>query len=212
MRFSVFALFFTLASVAHAELVFEKPLQNLHRMREDGHAEARFAFKNTGPETVTIRKVRTACGCTSAKLDRKVFAPGEGSEIVVRFTFGSRKGAQRKMITVVTEDKKEIPLDLRVWVHEPLTISPALVYWKVGEPPMGKTVKLTTSDERIGIKSVASSNPRIAATLLPAKPGEPTMVTVTPADTSQKETAELTVQTDFPADAARSYTIHARVK
>jgi len=212
MRFFLWSLLISAAPCAWAELVFEKPVQSLHRMREDGHVEARFPFKNTGPDTVTIAKVRTTCGCTSAKLDRKVFAPGEGSEVVVRFSFLGRKGAQRKMITVVTTGKKETPLDLRVWIHEPLTIAPALVYWKVGEPPNGKAVRLTTADEQITIKNVSSSNPRIAATLAAAKPGEAATVMVTPTDTAQKESAELTVQTDFPPDAPRSYTIHARVK
>jgi len=37
-------------------------------------------------------------------------------------------------------------------------------------------------------------------------------VSVQPVDTTQKESAEISVQTDFPADAPRVYIIHARVK
>lgn len=200
-------------SVTHAELVFEKPIQSFHVVPADGHVEARFVFKNTGAEPVEIRKVRSSCGCTSARLDKKIFAPGEGSELVARFTFGNRLGPQRKLITVTTADKLQHILDLRVWIHEPLTISPPLVYWKIGEPAVAKPVELIPAKgEKVGIKSVVSSNPRITATLLPRAAEEGSVVMVKPADTRQKESGAVTVQTDFPPDAPRSYTIHTRVK
>jgi hypothetical protein len=44
------------------------------------------------------------------------------------------------------------------------------------------------------------------------RPGEAYALVVQPADTAQKESAELIVQTDFPPDAPRSYTVHARIK
>ena len=204
-----------LAGVAFArgELKFDKPVQEFHRVPDDGHVEAHFIFKNTGAEPVKVRRVVTSCGCTTASLGKNVFAPGETGQIDVKFTFGSRRGPHRKIVSVVLEDKTELPLDLRVWIHEPLTVAPALVYWKVGEPGAAKAVQLTVADgQKIGVKSVVSSNPRITAAVEAVKPGEQYVVNVKPADTAQKETAELTVQTDFPPDAPRAYTIHARIK
>ena len=201
------------ATVARAELKFDKPLQEFHRVPDDGHVEAHFTFKNAGAEPVKIRRVVTSCGCTTATLAKNTFAPGEAGEIVVKFTFGSRRGPHRKIIGVTLEDKTELPLDLRVWIHEPLTVTPALVYWKVGEPGGAKPVQLTVADgQKVGVKSVTSSNPRITATVAAARAGEQYVVSVKPADTAQKESAELTVQTDFPPDAPRAYTIHARIK
>ena len=201
------------AGFARGELKFDKPVQEFHRVPADGHVDAHFTFKNTGTDPVTVRRVRTSCGCTTASLPKSTFAPGETGQIDVKFTFGSRKGPTRKIVSVTMEDKSEIPLDLRVWIHEPLTIAPALVYWKVGEPGEAKPVQLNVADgQKVGVKSVTSSNPRITATVEAAKPGEQYVVNVKPADTAQKETAELTVQTDFPPDAPRAYTIHARVK
>ena len=54
--------------------------------------------------------------------------------------------------------------------------------------------------------------PRLTAKLENTKAGEPYTISVAPADTTQKESAEISVQTDFPADAPRAYTIHARIK
>jgi Protein of unknown function (DUF1573) len=210
---SIFFAGCTLLTVARAELSFDKPMQEFRRLPEDGHVEAHFAFKNTGTEPVTVKRVQTSCGCTSARLDRNTFAPGEGSEIVVKFTFGSRRGPQRKIITVATEDKKEVALDLRVWIQEPLMIAPALVFWKVGDTAEEKSVELTVApSQNMTVTGVKSSNPRVSATLVTLKPGEKYSVKVKPADTAQKEAAELTVQTNFPPDAPRSYTVFARVK
>ena len=110
-------------------------------------------------------------------------------------------------------EAEPVVLDLRVNIHDPLTIAPALVFWKRGEPGAAKTVQLTAdADQHVRIKSVVSSNPRVVAKLETIKAGEQYVVSVTPADTTQKESAEISVLTDFPADAPRAYTIHARVK
>lgn len=207
-------LFLAAATLAHADLVWEKPVQEFHRVPDDGHIDATFAFKNTGPNPITIKRVVTSCGCTSAKLTKNTFAPGEGGSVEVKFTFGARRGPQRKMISVIGDDKTEWKLDLRCFIHEPLTIAPALVWWKVGEATAAKTVKLTVPDDgkKVEIKSVTSSNPRLSATVETVKAGQEYVVSVTPKDTTAKESAELTVATNFPPDAPRSYRIFARIK
>ena len=198
-----------------AELQWDKPVQQFQRTPADGAIEARFTFKNTGATPVTIKTLRPSCGCTTAHLAKKTYGPGEAGEVVARFVFGDRKGPQRKTIEVRTDDAPTEPvlLDLRVNIHDPLTIAPALVFWKRGEPAEPKTVQLTAdADQHVRIKSVASSNPRLAAKLVTIKAGEQYAVAVTPADTAQKESAEISVLTDFPADAPRTYILHARVK
>ena len=197
-----------------AGLIWEKAFQNFHRLPSDGHLETKFAFRNGGTKPVTVSKVRTSCGCTSAKLGKDTYAPGESGEVSVRFTFGDRKGPHRKIITVITDDKPEpTELSLQVVIHEPLTVAPALVFWKTSDTGAAKTVQLTSEPgTAVRVKKVTSSNPRIAAKLETIKAGEQYAVSVTPADTSKKEFAEITVETDFPADEPRSYTIHARIK
>ncbi len=209
--------------VAHADLVWEKTVQEFHRVPEDGHVSAKFAFKNSGPDTVTIKRVKTSCGCTTARLAKNTFAPGESGEIEVKFTFGGRRGPQRKIIAVTSdrprvvsaspEEQREWTLDLRVYIHEPLTLTPALVWWKVGDAPEAKLVKLTTADgQKVGVKGVTSSNPKLSAKLATVAEGREYVLSVQPTDTFAKEAAELTVTTDFPPDAPRSYRIYARIK
>ena len=55
-------------------------------------------------------------------------------------------------------------------------------------------------------------NPKFAVALQTTQPGLQYTIAITPAGTTQKDTAEITVQTDFPADAPHAYTIYARIK
>ena len=203
------------AAPLRAELKWEKPWQDYHRLPSDGHLETQYNFKNTGSTPVTIRRVKTSCGCTTAKLDKNTYGPGEQGQITVKFTFGDRKGPHRKIINVTTDDQ-EVPteLNLTVWIDEPVTLSPELVFWRKGEAVTGKTVQLANGPgaRAVHVKKVTSSNPRLTAKVETVKDGEQYAVTITPADTTQKESAEITVETDFPADQPHSYTIQARIK
>ena len=201
-------------AAARAELQWLKPAQDFQATPEQGKVEAHFAFKNTGTTTVTVKSITTSCGCTTATLDKKVYQPGEGGEIVAVYKFPFQHGALRKLVTVVTDDHPKEPtiLDIRVFVHEPFEVKPALVYWRTGAAPEAKAVQLLADGYPVHVKSVTSSNPRLAATLQTVKAGEEYTVAIKPADTAQKESAEITVLTDFPAGAPHSYTIHARIK
>ena len=199
----------------HAELRWDKPVQEFHRTPQDKFVEAKFTFKNTGSTPVTIEKVRTSCGCTTADLPKKTYAPGEQGELAVKFSFGGRVGAQRKLVRVFSTDRGDEPtvLDLTVFINEPVTVSPGLLLWRVGSPDAAKTVQLTMSPEQpVKVKSVSSTNPRVTASLQTVKAGEQYLISVKPADTTAREAAEIKVETDFPPDSPRIYTIYARVK
>lgn len=204
-----------LSARVFAELKWDNPVQQFERTPQDEGIEVRFSFRNAGAAPVTIKSLRASCGCTTPHLEKKTYAPGESGEVVARFVFGGRKGPQRKTIEVRTDDETAEPviLDLRVNIHDPLTIEPALVWWKRGEPGEAKTVQLTAeAGQPVRIKRVLSSNPRLPATLETIRAGGQYVVSVKPADTTQKESAEIFVLTDFPADAPRTYILQARVK
>lgn len=211
--FRVILLVLAFAAPAFAQLKWEKPWQQFQRSPADGHLETSFAFKNSGAGVITIKSIRSSCGCTTARLDKKVFGPGERGELTAKFNFGDRRGPHRKMITVKTDDGQQQELNFVVDIREALTVTPALVFWKVGGPAEARTVQLSAeAGAAVRVRSVTSSNPRLTAKLETIKPGEQYVISVKPTDTLQKEAAQLTVQTDFPPDAPRAYTIHARIK
>lgn len=209
----IILLLIALAAPASAQVKWDKPWQNFDRSPADGQLDVTYAFRNTGPNTVTIKSIKTSCGCTTARLEKKTIAPGEAGELTAKFKFGDRKGLHRKLINVKTDDGQQQELNFVVNIREALTTTPALIFWKVGQPAESRTVELTADPgTNVRVKSVTSSNPRVTATLQTVQAGERYLLTVKPADTAQKEAAQFTVQTDFPPDAPRAYTIHARIK
>lgn len=203
-----------LATPARAELQWTKPIQQFQVTPDQKSVEAHFAFKNVGTAAVTIKSLTPSCGCTTAHLEKKTYQAGEQGEVVAKYSFPFQKGSLRKTIAVTTDDRPNEPvtLDIRVLVNEPFDVKPGLVYWRTGEAAEPKSVQLVAHALPVHVKGVTSSNPRLVASCQTVKPGMEYTVSVKPADTTQKETGEITVLTDFPADAPRSYTIHARIK
>jgi hypothetical protein len=215
MRFLFFLPLLFLSPLVHAELKWEKTVQRFQRVPDDKALEARYPFRNIGSAPLTIKSLRSSCGCTTAKLDKKTYAPGEQGEVVLRFTFGDRKGALLKGVTVTTDEKGAEPVVLKliVDIHDPVTVAPGLVFWRIGEAATAKTVQLSAeAAQPVRIKSVVSSSPNFTATLQTVQPGLQYAVAIVPSATAQKGTAEITVQTDFPTDAPHAYTIYARIK
>ena len=103
-----------LAAIAsvRGELIWESSVQEFERTPEDGAVEARYSFKNVGSTPVTIVRIDSSCGCTVAQTDKKTYLPGESGEITARFSFGNRKGVQRKVIDVRLADGTEKQLGL----------------------------------------------------------------------------------------------------
>jgi hypothetical protein len=212
--FSAVLLLLSCAS-SRAGLEWSKPVQEFQTTPDQSSVEARFAFRNTGQTPVTIKSMKTSCGCTTASLEKKQYLPGEQGEVVAVYKFPFQKGSLRKIVTVATDEAGAAPqvLDIRVMVQEPFEIKPALVVWRAGGPVEGKGVQLLAKGGHpVRVKSVSSSNPRLSARLETVKAGEEYSVLVTPTDTASKEAAVISVVTDFPADAPKTYTIHARIK
>src|SRR5437016_4042843 len=111
-------LFF--AAPAFAELKWDKVVQRFERTPDDKEVEAHYTFRNTGTTPVTIKSLRPSCGCTTARLEKKTYAPGEQGEVVARFAFGGRKDLHHLSIIVATDDKTAEPdqLHLLVNIHD----------------------------------------------------------------------------------------------
>jgi len=63
-----------------------------------------FRFKNSGDETLLVRRVRTSCGCTAALVSKDELEPGESGEIKVTFNTRGYAGYNKKFVYVETND------------------------------------------------------------------------------------------------------------
>jgi Protein of unknown function (DUF1573) len=198
---------------ALGQLIWENPNQEFERLAADRAVEAHYVFKNAGQIPVKIVRVSSSCGCTVAEVDKKTYLPGESGQIIARFTFGNRKGLQSKVITVGLSDGTEKQLGLNVSILEPLTLKPGLLLWQVGESSSPKSVRLTAAKGvPVRIRSVSSSSPRVSTQLHVNAEASDYTLTVAPADTAEKLSTVVTIQTDYPVDSPKSYPLHVRVK
>src|SRR5512136_2423510 len=81
----------TVASAA-ASLRWERDVQVVEAQPEAKKLTASFPFENAGPAPVTIKSIKTNCGCTAASTAKKTWQPGERGEVTVTFVIGSRHG------------------------------------------------------------------------------------------------------------------------
>jgi hypothetical protein len=206
--------------MALAQLSWENKLLDFHPTFEEKSVTGEFVFKNAGNYPVKILSVKSNCGCTTAKLDKTEYQPGESGKITATFTIGQRVGFQQKDIIVRTDDPhgrdgKGVLAQLTVQTHIPelARVTPKFVNWQIGETNAPKTIALEVKhSEPIHVVGVESSDARLIPKLATIEDGKRYEVLVTPADTSQPVKAHLRIKTDFPKDKPRLFHALAQVK
>lgn len=172
---------------------------------------AEFAFTNVSKQPVVIESVKPGCGCTTAALDKKTYQPGESGRITAIFSPGSRKGTQAKAIRVAIKGEEPVALTLVTRIGEAVQLDPPMVYWRTGEAPKAKTIRVKVPDG-IRLQRVSSSNPQISASLASIKEGAEYAVTVTPASTAEKAMAVLKLEGVTRGNEGKDFQAYAQVK
>src|ERR1700730_13998671 len=208
-------LLLALATPVFGQLKWENPEQTFTVKPLDKVIVAKFRFTNVGTTSLKITDMQPSCGCTTAFLEKKEYAPGESGEIEARFKPGSRVGRQEKWITVKTDWVAPQPTILRFAfnIPEAITIQPELVLWRVGDQLKAKTVRIEVPDEiPAKVISVQADNAAVKLELREIRPGKELEVKVTPTTTSQPGSAILLIRTDYPPENPRTHYAYARVK
>ena len=148
------------AGFVHASgLVWEQTRIVCDARVNDEFIDAVFPFK-VEDRSVTIKSIRNSCGCTTSKLEKKTYMPGESGEIQVHFVIGGRTGEQHKYISLETNDPENpiVQLELQVHIPQIVRFEPRFIYWTKGEEPFDPqtTQMKIDADIPIRIKSVTS--------------------------------------------------------
>ena len=88
------------ASGPTTTMEFTEMTHEFGAINEGDVVEHTFAFTNTGDAPLIIQDARATCGCTIPKKPEGPVAPGESSEIQVRFNSQGKSGMQNKTITI----------------------------------------------------------------------------------------------------------------
>lgn len=175
-----------------------------------------FSFTNESDQSVTIESVRSSCGCTVPELTKRNYAPGETGEIIAVFTFGTRTGAQRKTISVITDEQGAERQDLVLEVTIPVLIEvrPFFVFWRKGDEISTKSIEVKVVDpDLIKPVTVESASENFQA-VLRQDAEDPTtwQIEITPESTETSGNTHFLVKTDFPEENPRIVRVYAGIR
>jgi hypothetical protein len=197
-----------------AQLKWEQPQQKFSVKPGDKAVTAKYRFTNESTSPVTIVDVRPSCGCTTATLAKKTYAPGESGEIDAKMNFAGHTGHQEKWIYVTTNvaGKEPMLLTLAVDIPPDVTIEPEFVMWRLGDPGTPKTIRIVVPDGfPAKIVAVQTDNPAIQVQLQP-QAGNQWEVKVTPTRTKSLVKAVVSIRSDYPAEHPVTYSAYALVQ
>ena len=104
---------FLYAQQTFPQIEFDSTTIDYGTIENGSNGERVFSFTNTGNADLIITNVKSSCGCTIPKKPENPIAPGESSEIVVRYDT-NRVGPFRKTITVSTNQENDPIIALKI--------------------------------------------------------------------------------------------------
>jgi len=197
-------------------LTWQTQLIELTSRPGDKEAIGLFYFENSGKATVTITSVQPSCGCTTAELEKRTYAPGESGKIKAVFTLGDRVGEQEKVVYVVTDDPsvRPVSLVLHVMIPEYLNYTPRLLMWNVGEATVDKITTLSANG-KLRITSVALASPapsEVTSRVEPVEPGVRYRLYVRPASTAKVMNTPLAGVATFADGTTQPFKVYVLVR
>jgi len=127
--------------------------------QKDSPLKASVKIYNKGTDTLHITRVKPACGCTTAPLDKDKIAPNEFATLDISLRISSYSGSVGKNISISSNDPNHsrINYSLRANVFTPITISPKYLrmYNIAPQEESSSSVELkNNTDKDITIKKV----------------------------------------------------------
>lgn len=117
IRFSLYFMICLIPSILFSQKfeLLSPEFIDLGTVFEDTVVEGKIKFVNSGNQDLIITGVRSSCGCTVAKMEKKSYLPGEEGEINVRLNTRGFSGVVRKSVSIKIQDVK--PPVVRVIIH-----------------------------------------------------------------------------------------------
>jgi hypothetical protein len=125
--------------------------------RVDQHQQVHkeITIRNEGDAPLSILKLDSSCGCTAGMPTDSTISPGKEVKLKISFSTGNRKGAQKKSITLHTNDPAEPKAVIQVLadVHPFVRLSEErLQLPKVNKGEITKQRVHLSSDKGLGLK------------------------------------------------------------
>ena len=194
---------------SEAEIVVDGP--------DQASTRTDFAFRNAGSRPVTIVKMTTSCGCTTADLGKKTYAPGESGQVAVTVATGGHAGKQERFVTIATDepppDDSPARLSVRLDVREYVSIEPRMLVWSPGEAGDEKVIACTAGTARsLTIEKLEAVHSDFVTRIETVEPGRRYLIHLKPVSSGKETVAVLKLVTDVGGVGQRIFSVFATVK
>lgn len=187
----------------HPMLRVDSPKHDFGKIWDTDNIEHTFEMVNTGDRTVTITRVHSSCGCTTADKWAKQVGPGETWELVVKLDPKGRRGKTSKTITVDTDDPgaRQVVFLMEGEIQPRLNMTQSVNFGTLREDSAVKrTITITNnSDEPINLTGAKADLNLLKVDLREIEPGrkyELDVETVPPLN-MRSIRGKITLQTDL---------------
>lgn len=181
-----------------------------------------YRFANKGSKAIKILSTESSCGCTTAKLEKTTYEPGERGAIQVRFEFGDRDGWQQKTITVKTDDPQTPVKVLKLSVNIPrlAMVGPKVLQWmspgssaKITQKWSGPRLLRFMVQPGLDMKVTAVEYDEAALHLKELKVDDANerLWVVLPKDMNKPIESAIRIKTNYPESAPKEYTVQVAV-
>jgi Protein of unknown function (DUF1573) len=226
-------VFFLFSSIVFAQLVQPKLViqQNsfdFGAIKQGETVSHTFVLTNSGGDLLKINNVQASCGCTAASPEKSELAPGESTNLTVKFNSTGRMGNQVKTVKVFTNDPQSPEMTITISgnvVTAEQTGSVPTIYFPETQHDFGKVSEgekinytfrfVNKGLSELVIKDVKSSCGCTAALLSSSniKPGQEGTIKVEfdTKNRSGKNSKTVTVQSNDPKDPTKILTIYADI-
>jgi uncharacterized cupredoxin-like copper-binding protein len=215
------------AQLLQPKLVLQQKNYDFGDIKQGETVSHAFVLSNSGGDLLKITNIQASCGCTAATPDKSELAPGESTNLVVKFNSTGRRGKQTKTVRIYSNDPQNPEMVLTISCN--IVIADAgntpVIYFPETQHDFGKVnegAKLDYTFRFINkgstdllIKDVKSSCGCTAALLSSSnlKPGQEGTIKVE-FDTKNragKNSKTITVQSNDPDNPAKVLTIYADI-
>ena len=124
----------TAKEVIGPKLTLKQPVIDFGDIYDFEKRTAEVEFSNTGDARLTIEKVQPTCGCTTTKLDKKVFQPDEEYMFTLNFS-PKGSGQQSKVVKILSHDPNSPSTNLTIKANVITTASAAPRTFAMGTIP-----------------------------------------------------------------------------
>jgi hypothetical protein len=111
-----FCLFASIAfsQLMQPKLVLQQSSFDFGDIKQGETVSHTFVLSNSGGDLLKITDVKASCGCTAAAPEKNELAPGESTNLVVKFNSTGRQGKQTKTVRIFSNDPQNSEMLLTI--------------------------------------------------------------------------------------------------